>query len=877
VAEQLRAASKEFGSLQAHQHCGRKKRAKSRSEAWPSERLSKLMVAQGTQPQAELWLHFTLPDVSKEFRSQPLEYIDYVLGYQGPDSLSRVMQDNLGFATSCQVSFDWASTGTNVYVSATLTQLGREHLELVLDVFYSYLATLRRAGVDAALYQTIKDVMQLKWDWTEPQGPMDTASEFAERMTRLPMEALLTGDTRIDNADPAFVEQLLARFTPDNMNVAYVDPNTTEDNLFEGQLVQTLPYYGMQYSVRELSQAMPGAKKRWNAWLDGTVRASSIEKYLDERLRDAGVKVTSTAFPVPPRPIDDVPKQISLDHMKAEVQGGAGASVDEALFGPRPVQLPEREAALQEAIAFNAMKPTVAKAGKPEIWYRSGWVTTSPKVAIQLDMRPVKSPIEPEVSARDAVRLGIYSRLLAEEMAPKMVDLTATGVSYDIAVSAEGLSFTFGGFAPMLPSLVDTVLVEFNRFNRNTNLTLPSRFARIVQELREDLTTYADMPVQYALKDRNLLLTPDQGSQAEALAVLNDVTAEDAAKSTSEVVLARPLQITALAMGNLAQGEARQVVDKLWGGVAVPEGTAAWAGNGKVERVQRVVNPPGPVEVRMLNPKQGDPNDAVVLSLMHGVSTVESRVVLGLLGQIVQVLAYNELRTTRQLGYVVNAGAALLSNVHYLSVVVQGNVLRADEVESAIELVLTELMPKRLAELEEEEYDSYVESFRQELLQPPLAPTEEVTQFWGPVKQGGQCFTLRSEILQFMNSSLLTRQRLIDTWAQLVTPQQGVRKKVMVKYFAGEVPPRPRDQDARTSLEQMGLQPANVELLLRERGQTRVFDRADSTVRKQLVDAGGFYPEDLNCRFEDPGAELVMLKSAGAKRGRDSPAFLEPR
>eukprot|EP00971_Amphidinium_carterae_P038845 763389-Amphidinium_carterae.1 len=136
-----------------------------------------------------------------------------------------------------------------------------------------------------------------------------------------------------------------------------------------------------------------------------------------------------------------------------------------------------------------------------------------------------------------------------------------------------------------------------------------------------------------------------------------------------------------------------------------------------------------------VNPKPGDQNDALVLSMIHGahmsetkcgtlsaqdvilceglsvpskissfgfdlscmspsrlcvfgafaspldagVVDVHSRVVYGLLGSILGNLAFNELRTerhayarTKQLGYIVDGGMSVLGNALYVSVIVQG-------------------------------------------------------------------------------------------------------------------------------------------------------------------------------------------------------------
>jgi len=86
------------------------------------------------------------------------------------------------------------------------------------------------------------------------------------------------------------------------------------------------------------------------------------------------------------------------------------------------------------------------------------------------------------------------------------------------------------------------------------------------------------------------------------------------------------------------------------------------ASDAKVELITPVVNPGQPIELRAKNPRDGDPNDVAVVALLHGVKTVESRVKLGLIGKILGTVAYNELRTVRQLGYVVQGGASSFSN-----------------------------------------------------------------------------------------------------------------------------------------------------------------------------------------------------------------------
>jgi secreted Zn-dependent insulinase-like peptidase len=134
-----------------------------------------------------------------------------------------------------------------------------------------------------------------------------------------------------------------------------------------------------------------------------------------------------------------------------------------------------------------------------------------------------------------------------------MVDLTATGVGYSIETTPKGLTFTFSGFAPMMPTLITKVLKEFNDFSGNASATLPSRFTRVTQQIQQGLNTYSDMPITYALQDRNMLLSQGSYSRAESSKALKKVTRDSAASSVKDVLLSQQLRLTSLTMGNIAE------------------------------------------------------------------------------------------------------------------------------------------------------------------------------------------------------------------------------------------------------------------------------------------------------------------------------------
>lgn len=843
LSKQLADASKDFGSLVTGSSCKAKRKSFAKPEAWGPARMGQFVQVRGTLPQAELWLHFTLPDLTQAYDSQPLSYLDHVLGYSGTDSLKRVLQDNLGLVTSFSTMFAaMNSAGTSMIVMMHLTKPGQSNMELILDVFYAYLSKLRKKGVDEKLYDSLARVNKLQWDWDEPQGASDTASTLAERMIRLPVDKLLSGDNLIGKSNSSLVSSLIEALTPANMNVIYVEAASKKGNSssfisFPEEDFKMLPHYAVKYAVQTNKQQFSGAAQRWKTWITGSA-SPDVASRLPSSLITSG-----TVVPVVPGPIEDVPSELPLEHMKA---AKGKKDLVAQLFGTRPTKLSGLTPKKATGV-FVEHEPGFLK-DDGEVFYRSGWSTTSPKAQVQLVLRPERQQGAPEMSAHDDLPLSVFGSLLAEAMVPGMVDLASTGVSYSIDATPKGLTFSFSGFTPLMPTLITKVMKEFNGFNGNASATLPSRFKRVTQSIREGMQAYADMPISYAIQDRNLLLTRGMSSRAESLKALDEVTRESAASSVNNILLSKPLRLTSLVMGNVDEEEARKAITTCIGSLHTPSRTEKDVQEaGEPERVMPVVKLVKPVEIRKKNPRVGDSNDAVVLSLIAGVSTVQSRVVLGILGQILSAVAYNELRTAKQLGYVVNAGTSQVSNVQYVSCVVQGNALKADSVEAAIEHVLTHLMPKRLLKLTDKEFAAHKDSFRQDLLRPPVKFADEVNHFWGPVVQGGQCFDLRSNMVRYLDESLKSKDALVEAWTKLATPAKGTRSKMVVKYFANSVPSRPTLANATSTWKKQGVAESSLSLLAREYEQTQIFDRADSKTRQQLVKEGGYFPLDMNC------------------------------
>lgn len=911
VGAQLARAARLFGNLSAGSRtCQEARKTWDVPAPYSPNRMGKWVTVLGTQPQPQLIQAFPLPDLTKEFKSQPSKYIKYVLGYGGEKSLLTLLRDDLGLVNSFDVGVETDSTGALLIVSYSLSRQGLARVDIVLDAFFYYLATLRHAPVDGALYASIANVSRLAWDWSIPTSPTVTVQNLAEALTRLPPELLLSGDSLIEEPDAGLVADLIGLLVPENMNALLVDQDA-EKSWGDQTKVQTVPHYDIKYKVEDVRSRFAKNYKRWGQWANASAAGASQAEFLEELrqfLPDAGA---DASLPEPPKPIA-VLADVKTDLMRATLTFGLAqlGGVDGELFGSNPTALALGSAA--ERVAINTSRgPIDAQVRQAAVaearsdvqanqlalmvrgadfaaegvagndtaaWYRQGWVAVSPEMQVKVMLRPRVTKDQWESPPADDVRLALYSSLLQEVMAPQLYDRMIGGASYELSFDTEGISLTFEGFPALVPDLVSSVVAHFK--NGLSAHPSASRFPRVLSEYTDSLRSYSGMPVQYAINDRNVLLTTNMHSKEESLAALSDLQEASVVSSPQGLLLSKPLELTALVMGNVGEDTGRDIVSTIQDGLGLARGgpDVGGGGSGEVLSVTPVVRPGRPVELRRQNPRVGDPNDAVVVSLIVGVMTVESRVHLGILGQMLSQVAYNELRTRQQLGYVVNAGEVQVSNVHLISTVVQGNTLPADAMEAAVEQVYLELMPAWLANLSEAEFQSYRSSYKSALLKPALTTKDEFDHFWSPVSHQGQCYGLRNEMLKYLEDSVTDKAPLVKAWDELVNPKEGIRQKVVVKYFANATA-RPSKQEAERLWKAHGVPTGALPLLAREYDEALLLDRADSATRVSLAKAGGYFPQALHCSLppdEDTTvlAEVARGQARVSRGARGGSAFL---
>merc|ERR1719253_883348 len=148
----------------------------------------------------------------------------------------------------------------------------------------------------------------------------------------------------------------------------------------------------------------------------------------------------------------------------------------------------------------------------------------------------------------------------------------------------------------------------------------------------------------------------------------------------------------------------------------------------------------GGTQLRVPNPIPGDTNHATInVYQLPQPPTIEERVKLLLLGNMLYRAAFDDLRTTRQLGYVVSAGVSPHGPVGELKVLVQGTKATPDKVDSYIEEMLHNF-GQSLFKMEAEEFENWRHGLHTQLAKEDQTMHAEASRFWHAIRDESYCF-----------------------------------------------------------------------------------------------------------------------------------------
>lgn len=211
------------------------------------------MLRTHTDSVAQMWLTFNLPPTLREYRAQPASMLQYLLNYGGPGSLKSRLKAQ-GWVSDLELQVDQNSATTLLYMMFTLTPSGVNSTEAISSSVFAYLSQLRAgaAGAIRSIYPTMEQMSLVTFDYQEaPDSVMDMVSALAAAMSLYAPSDTLSGDTVVDQMDEKLVGDLVARLTPDSVNIVIATSDFDDK-----QANRVNEFYSMKYADHPIPERL---------------------------------------------------------------------------------------------------------------------------------------------------------------------------------------------------------------------------------------------------------------------------------------------------------------------------------------------------------------------------------------------------------------------------------------------------------------------------------------------------------------------------------------------------------------------------------------------------------------------------------------------
>ena len=366
-----------------------------------------------------------------------------------------------------------------------------------------------------------------------------------------------------------------------------------------------------------------------------------------------------------------------------------------------------------------------------------------PKVNVYVSVR---SPAAND-SVRHNVLTSLYARLVRDQLQEFSYPASLAGLGYALYPHLRGITLRLSGYSDK----VDVLLKAITQRLRDPGI-VPGRFRIEVDDMRRGLANQKkDRSFRLAMREVSRMLLAPSWSVEDKLRVLEDVTPSELAAFVPQLFAS--LNVVVLVHGNVTRTKAEAFAEVVRLNV-LSDAKITDVARGAVskllpgERVRRVF----PVEHQ----------DSGIALYYQGRSRLTlERARFALLAQISSAPFYLQLRTQKQLGYVVFASGTTLVDVPGISFVIQSPGTPSAQLERHIRDFLT-TFEKTLTEMSDGEFDQHKAGLLNQILEKDKTLRERSDRYWNEIDR---------------------RRFSFDSPAQLASAVRGLDQAGFISFF----------------------------------------------------------------------------------------------
>jgi len=378
------------------------------------------------------------------------------------------------------------------------------------------------------------------------------------------------------------------------------------------------------------------------------------------------------------------------------------------------------------------------------LWHAAEQRFDAPRAAWRVSLR---MPLED--SAREHVRRGLFVLWAKDRLQATLRDAYIAGLAVNIDIADGGFKLQLDGLRQRQPLLLDTLLATLTE----AEIDAPT-FARVVARGRELWQPKSpSTPVEAMTQAWNVALTPGNWMPAESLAVLDQVTLADLQEWRRQWL--GQLHVDALVVGNLPDSDVSAVARIL---------EERLHPNVPAQRVPFTEHRSLASGLPLMRAQSSSQDSGLALYWPFAQGGLEQQADVLLLEQLIKAPFFQSLRTEQQTGYRVNAGAGADWRQPALTLTVQSNRYRSDEIRRRSEVFLDGI-GQRIEQLDEGALARLREAVVGIMSTPVNSASDQANRGWADVTRGDYGFGTRQRLIALVGER--SKAQLAASWAAL--------------------------------------------------------------------------------------------------------------
>ena len=189
-----------------------------------------------------------LPTVLKKYKCKALDYLSYIIGYEGKGSLISYLKMRM-WALEIHTGANYGAEKNTMFtlfsVSINVTDLGFDYVDEILKAIFSYIRLLKHSGPNKTLFEELKLIEDNSFRFKKEKDAVDNVEEHVVNMRYYPAKDILTGSELYFEYNEEEIQQAIDWLNTDKFNVMMASKKPYKNVVYD----KTEPWFGTEYGV----------------------------------------------------------------------------------------------------------------------------------------------------------------------------------------------------------------------------------------------------------------------------------------------------------------------------------------------------------------------------------------------------------------------------------------------------------------------------------------------------------------------------------------------------------------------------------------------------------------------------------------------------